>query len=157
VEEQAGRAVRIRSARSVDCVELARLAGQLGYGSTASQIAERMAAMEPSADYGVFVAELPTRGIVGWIGVSVLRTLETTAWAEVTGLIVDEAYRSQGIGCALMDRAEQWARLSGHKAIAVHSNVVRERAHRFYEGRGFACLKTQRFLYKDLQSDGRGL
>jgi GNAT superfamily N-acetyltransferase len=129
---------------------MARLTIQLGYDSTASQIAEQIVVMKQSGDYTVFVAQLMSGAIAGWIGVCVLRTVETNPWTEVTGLIVDETLRSQGIGKALLDQAEQWTRTRGCDVVTVHSNVVRERAHRFYEANGYDHVKTQKCLQKHL-------
>jgi len=46
--------------------------------------------------------------------------------------------------------AEQWARVHGFALMRVRSNVVRERAHRFYEREGYARVKTQAVFRKAL-------
>ena len=66
----------------------------------------------------MFVAELETGEIAGWIAVFVYRTVEADARAEVSGLVVDERFRSQRVGEHLLARAEEWAResrLPGHR------------------------------------------
>jgi GNAT superfamily N-acetyltransferase len=70
--------------------------------------------------------------------------------AEINGLIVEEETRSRGIGRALLDAAEQWARNCGCVVISVHSNVNRDRAHSFYKRNGYEPYKTQELFRKRL-------
>jgi len=64
--------------------------------------------------------------------------------AEIGGLVVEEGWRGSGIGRRLMQQAEQWAQEQGCWAMHVRSNILRERAHRFYERLGYQSIKTQR-------------
>lgn len=140
----------IREARAQDHARIAELAGQLMYASSANDITKRLEGMGESKEHAVFVARLAEEEIAGWIAVFVYRTVEADARAEVSGLIVDERYRSQGIGLRLLERAERWAREQGCRAIGLRSNVIRERAHAFYERQGYQHLKTQKSFRKDL-------
>jgi GNAT superfamily N-acetyltransferase len=60
--------------------------------------------------------------------------------------------RSRGIGKILLSAAEDWARSIGFDVISVHSNVTRDRAHRFYLEHGYAHVKTQKEFHKSLRS-----
>lgn len=140
----------IRAVRPADYARMAELAGQLTYKSSAEDVARRMAEMEGSSEHAVFVAQSGGGEITGWIGLCVLRLVEVDARAEVTGLIVDERARSQGVGRLLLERGEHWAREKGCAEIGVRTNVVRERAHAFYERQGYRHTKTQRTYRKDL-------
>lgn len=141
--------VQIRSARAEDCGRLAELAAQLGYPSTAAEIAKRLVGMEASNECAGFVAEV--RGeVVGWIGVFIYRCMEADARGEINGLIVEERVRSQGIGSKLLARAERWARQQGCATIGLKSNVIREQAHKFYGRLGYKVVKTQKAFRKDL-------
>jgi GNAT superfamily N-acetyltransferase len=141
--------VEIRLPRAEDFLRLAELAGQLGYPSTSSEIERRLVGLEGSRDHQVFVAQANGE-VVGWIGVFIYRCLEADARAEISGLVVDERVRSQGIGLKLLARAEEWARELGCEAIGLRSNVIRERAHLFYERLGYKYVKTQKSFRKDL-------
>lgn len=129
---------------------MAELARQLGYESSADEIAGRMAQMSGSPEHAVFVAESADGKILGWIGLCILRMVEADARVEVSGLVVDERVRSQGIGRLLLGRGEQWAREKGCRQIGLRTNVIRERAHAFYERQGYKHTKTQRTYRKDL-------
>jgi GNAT superfamily N-acetyltransferase len=129
---------------------MADLAEQLGYLSSAQQVRVRLEAMANSSQYGVYVAQLPGGQIGGWIGLYVFRSVEQDNCAGISGLIVDQQVRGRRIGKMLLDAAEEWARSQGCDAISVHSNVMRERAHRFYTNNGYGHIKTQKLLLKRL-------
>jgi len=140
----------IRAACPQDSAQMAELAGQLGYTSTEEEIARRLSAMQPLPGHAVYVAQSRDGRIVGWIGLLLFHTVEADARAEVSGLVVHEAARSQGIGRQLLERAEQWARENGCRQIGLRTNVLRERAHAFYEREGYLHSKTQRAYRKML-------
>ena len=141
---------KIRPAHPLDHARIAALAGQLSYPSTPQEIAKRLQGIKGSTEAAVFVAELETGEIAGWIAVFVYRTVEAEARAEVSGLVVDERCRSQRVGERLLARAEEWARENGCHAIGLRSNVIRDRAHAFYERHGYAHVKTQKAFRKQL-------
>jgi GNAT superfamily N-acetyltransferase len=141
---------KIRAPRESDYARLADLAGQLSYPSTPEEIARRLDGTKGFPDHAVFVAELENGEIAGWIAAFVYRTIEAAARAEISGLVVDERYRSQGIGKRLLARSEEWARERGCSTIGLRSNVLRDRAHAFYERHGYRHLKTQKSFRKQL-------
>jgi GNAT superfamily N-acetyltransferase len=50
----------------------------------------------------------------------------------------------------LLDAAEKWARGKKCKGMSVRSNVIRDRAHAFYERQGYLHIKTQKAFRKPL-------
>ena len=141
---------KIRLAKMRDAVRLADLATQLGYPATPAQIRQRFRAIRPAAQHALLVAEAKEAGVIGWIHVSKQPLLEADLRAEVNGLIVAEGHRSLGAGARLLAAAEDWARKHGCKSMSVRSNVIRERAHQFYERNGFEHYKTQKSFRKPL-------
>jgi GNAT superfamily N-acetyltransferase len=142
--------VKIRRAKINDSPRLAELAGQLGYPSTPAQIRERLRRIQPASQHAVFVAESANDGVVGWLHVSRQPLLEVEMRAEVNGLVVADGQRSLGAGARLLAFAEDWARKHGCKSMSVRSNVIRERAHTFYERNGYEHYKTQKSFRKPL-------
>jgi len=142
--------LKIRRAESGDVGPLAVLAGELGYPTSTAEMKARLRAMKPSADNEIFVAQARTGEDIGWIHVSVTRLLEVPLRAEVNGLVVGEAYRSSGAGARLLDEAEAWARKKKCVNMSVRSNVIRDRAHTFYERQGYEHYKTQKAFRKGL-------
>ena len=82
---------------------------------------------------------------------SLSRIFESPVTAEIAGLVVDEERRGAGIGASLVASAADWARARGCRALRVRTNVIRERALRFYEREGFGRLKQQHVLEKPLE------
>ena len=142
-------AVKIRRARKSDVTRLAELSGELGYPATAKEMRKRFSQIKPAAHHAIFVAELE-RQVIGWIHVCVTPLLEVDRRAEVNGLIVAEGRRSDGAGAKLLDAAEAWARSKSCKGMSVRSNVIRDRAHAFYERQGYLHYKTQKAFRKPL-------
>ncbi len=140
----------IRSVTAADAPQLAPLATQLGYPSTAEQVAERLREIFEDAAHAILVAENKERRIAGYIEIFPFRTIGSEQRVEIASLVVDESCRSQGVGRLLMDHAENWARARGFKEIGLRSNVIRERAHQFYENLGYRVNKTQKSFRKTL-------
>lgn len=141
--------VTIRPARPSDTDFLAELCDQLGYPSSAQAVRIRLEALNRDRANVVYVAEMDGAP-VGWVQVVARLSLLLDAWAEVEGLIVDECCRGYSAGQRLMDAAENWARAQGCTEMRVRSNVVRERAHHFYEQLGYQKLKSQAVFAKAL-------
>jgi GNAT superfamily N-acetyltransferase len=140
----------IRRARSSDVVSLALLCTELGYPVTTSEMKFRLSRLKPAADNAVFVAEASEGEVIGWLHVSVSHLLEVPLRAEVNGLVVGEGQRSNGAGARLLGAAEDWARKKKCVSMSVRSNVIRERAHAFYERHGYEHYKTQKAFRKPL-------
>jgi GNAT superfamily N-acetyltransferase len=142
--------LKIRRAKSADAPRLAELSGQLGYPATAAQMRQRLRGIKPASQHAVFVAQSGKDGVIGWVHVSRQPLLEVEIRAEVNGLVVAEGQRSLGAGARLLAAAEDWARKHGCKGMSVRSNVIRERAHQFYERNGYEHYKTQKSFRKPL-------
>lgn len=140
----------IRRARSSDATRIAELSGELGYPATAKDISRRMGWLKGAAPNALLVAESPDAGIAGWAHVSVTHLVESGTRAELNSLIVADGQRSLGAGARLLSAAEAWARKHGCPSMSVRSNVVRERAHAFYEREGYEHYKTQKAFRKYL-------
>ena len=150
IQDGADKALKIRRAKSGDAAQIAELTGQLGYPATSAQIRKRLRGIQPVSQNAVFVAEAANYGVIGWLHVSKEPLLESEMRAEVNGLVVAEGQRSLGAGARLLAAAEDWARKHGCKSMSVRSNVIRERAHKFYECNGYEHYKTQKSFRKPL-------
>ena len=137
----------LRSATLSDAAAIAALNGELGYPTTAGEMAPRLASLLDVSGQAVLVAA-DDGGVIAWVQVSVVATIESGAFAEVRGLVVTAAHRSRGIGARLVEAAEGWARERGLTRIRVRSNVNRERTHAFYERLGYRTAKSQKVFDK---------
>jgi GNAT superfamily N-acetyltransferase len=142
--------VAIRPARAADVLRIADLCRQLGYPSTPSQVKQRLRQIRGQPGHGVFVADLPGTGVIGWVHVHLCSLLEEERQAEIGGLVVDEEHRGSGAGRRLARRAEAWARGMKCRVLRLRTNVIRRRAQRFYNRNGYRHVKTQRVYRKNL-------
>src|SRR5882757_4640498 len=140
---------RIRRARPGDVARLASLAGELGYPTTVAEMKVRLRRVKPAANNAIFVAEADGE-VIGWTHVSMSYLLEVPLRAEINGLVVSETSRSLGTGARLLEAAEAWARTKKCEGMSVRSNVIRDRAHAFYERNGYEHYKTQKAFRKPL-------
>lgn len=132
----------VRKALLTDAAALAELSGQLGYPSESADMLARLQVLLPNAEDQVWVAELDGQ-VVGWLHAFVAHRLESDAFVEIAGLVVDQGVRGSGMGAQLVGAAVEWAARLGFAQVRVRSNVTREATHRFYERLGFAKSKTQ--------------
>lgn len=138
----------IRRAIPTDAEAITQLAGQLGYTVTPEAVRERLR-LAATGLQAVFVAE-QEGAVVGWLQVVGSVAVQSTPYAEIVGLVTEAACRGQGIGAALLDQAEAWARRRGYASMRVRSNVSRDAAHRFYPRQGYRLAKTQHVYDKML-------
>jgi GNAT superfamily N-acetyltransferase len=143
--------MNIRDARADDAPELAELTTQLGYPSTAADVARRLPHHLGRDDQRLLVAADDDDRAAAWIHVALHRSLEDDPYAVILGLVVAEALRGGGIGARLVAEAEWWAREQGLPLVRVRSNVLRERTHRFYLDAGYALAKTSHLFVKKLK------
>ena len=98
----------------------------------------------------MLVAQNPQGKVVGWIHGTICRLLICDAPIEIGGLVIDEAYRSQGIGNKLVTACESWARDKTIPSVVVCSNILRQGTHNFYQRNGYQTLKTSLTFKKEL-------
>jgi GNAT superfamily N-acetyltransferase len=142
-------AMTIREMRASDLAAVAVLCDQLGYPTSEAVLTGRFATLNGRRGEQMLVA-IHDDAVWGWIHVRRVDSLESDAHAEIWGLVVDDRVRSQGVGRALLELAERWAADHGLDRMRVRSNVVRERAHAFYERAGYNVVKRQSVFEKRL-------
>jgi GNAT superfamily N-acetyltransferase len=142
--------IRVRRARTSDIAQLTPLCGQLGYPSSEEEVRGRLSGIDEAPLHALWVAETSDGKLAGFLNAFVMRTIDTDARVEIAALVVDDAQRSRGVGQLLIEQVEAWARENGCKVIGLRSNVIRDRAHKFYERLGYVHYKTQKSFRKML-------
>ena len=145
--------MRIRTMITGDIDRVAVLAGELGYPVAADLLAERFAALT-GGDAEVIYVAVHNGEVVGWIHLREFYDLLEEPTMEIRGLVVDARCRGAGIGQELVEAGERRARERGICRVRVTSNIVRERAHRFYERLDYAKVKTSYYMVKVLDATG---
>ena len=95
-------------------------------------------------DVGLFVAEIAGQmvGLVHVIvkDVAAMPILVPRRYAVVENLVVLRRHRRRGVGRALLERAEGWARAKGATSIELNVYAFNQGARTFYAERGFRIL-----------------
>jgi len=128
-----------------DAEALAPLLDQLGYPAAVEDIRARLATLNGDSQVLVAAGE---GGLSGFVAVALTRDFIVGTRGTILGLLVADGSRSAGIGAALLAAAESWAFERGAAVVGVRSNVIRERAHRFYERNGYRRIKSQHIFEK---------
>jgi len=125
------------------------LSSELGYPAGGAETAARLEAFLSRPDRVVFVADAGD-AVVGWIAVVDRPLLQEEAGAEIEGLVVAAGRRGQGVGAALVGRAEAWAAERGLRIVRVRSRSTRSGAHAFYRSLGYEDVKTSLVFHREL-------
>ncbi len=95
----------------------------------------------------IFVAEIQNK-VVGYIHLVNYDVIYADNFKNCLGLAVDNDYKRNGIGAALLKQAEIWAKENGAAGIRLCSGAERENAHKFYESQGYEVTKLQKNIKK---------
>jgi GNAT superfamily N-acetyltransferase len=128
--------IEVRKAITADYDAIAGLLEQLGYPTTSAQVPARLDRLTGDGRATVFVAQREGK-VVGLATVHVLSVLNRNrdvAW--LTALVVDASIRKSGIGRALVEAVESFARQAGCERLSVTTHEQLTDAHAFYLGVG---------------------
>jgi GNAT superfamily N-acetyltransferase len=133
-----------------DSTAIAQLSRQLGYPTSTDNIRERLATIIEHSENCVFTAMYDGQ-VVGWIHAFHTFRIESPAFIEIAGLIVDENIRGRNVGRKLVSSVVSWAKERGVTSLRVRSNVKRQQAHEFYKHIGFSEVKSQKIFSLDIK------
>ncbi len=142
--------IHIRPVGDGDLAKAAPLCGELGYPATSDELVPRLANLRNNDDNLLLLAEGETGDALGVIHAEYRRMFIETPQVMVLSLVVAEAARGRNVGAKLLSEAEVWAKNKGVDTVLVGSNVVRERAHKFYRAHGYSEVKRWSVLKKKI-------
>ena len=130
--------MEIRTFNNNDMLYICNLINsELGYAVSCEDLRTRILQMQEDKNYIIWVA-VDNEKVVGFIGLQICLAFEIKEkLMRIIALAVDCNFQGQGIGSALVQKAEQYAEQNGISDIAVNSGLNRKSAHRFYEKQSF--------------------
>jgi|UniRef100_UPI0040491996 GNAT superfamily N-acetyltransferase len=140
----------IREGTTQDAPAIASLSATLGYPADPAVMQVRLQRIIPREDQRVFIAEDDQDRVCGWLTAHSFNTLASGFRVQITGLVVADTHRRQGVGRLLVAEAEAWAKEIGAEAVVVFSNVKRIESHAFYPALGYTNTKTEAVYRKIL-------
>ena len=127
--------------------KVAALSEQLGYPVTIDELSRRWVNLSSNERHALLVCE-ENDHTVGWVHVELVEDLIEEEKAEIKAIVVDENSRGNGVGRALIEAAEKWAKTYRLHTIYLNCNILRTRTHKFYQRAGFREYKTSLFFEK---------
>ena len=95
-------------------------------------------ARSAKADEAMLIAELDGKPAGCAFLVTLVDYFNERSHAHLSVLAVEKASEGKGVGSALLDACEQWARARGSDRLTLSALVTNARARALYERRGFA-------------------
>lgn len=133
----------IRACRLEDAAALQRLnSQQMGYTFSVEETEAKMRKVLGSDRDRIFVAVSGDQ-VLGYVHANDHDVICLPHMKNIQGIAVAAACQKQGIGRALLQAVEAWARESGAVGIRLVSGSTRTEAHAFYRSCGYECKKTQ--------------
>ena len=141
--------IKVRTAEETDCSEITRLSNELGYPSSFKKVCEILDMVLSHDDHQLLVAA-DDQKLFGYIHLVHSLRLSSEPFIEIAAIVVEETSRNMGIGKALVNETEKWAKNKGFDYIRIRSNIIRDDAHQFFYHKGFKRLKTQDVFFKEM-------
>lgn len=130
-------AMEIRKALNVDADVISNLLNQLGYQISPKLIQEKLEIFGSSTTDAVLVAQ-DGDDIIGVISLHVLELFHQPGrLGRITSLVVDDAFRGQGVGAMLVSAADVFFAEQRCIRAEVTSGNHRAQAHKFYRQQGY--------------------
>jgi len=140
----------VREMRQEDSQAVSQLLQQLGYPATPEQVLDRFRRLDRER-HGLFVVEVSAH-VVGWAHAEHRQALASDPRVEIMAMVVDESFRGQGFGKALLRWIEAWGAEVGVKIVRVTSNLARTDSHAFYQRAGYVLQKQSAVYAKPLSA-----
>ena len=132
-----------------DAEAVTRLSNQMGYSISIEATLVNIKTLLSLSDNYCLVA-MNDSIVVGWAHAFLAHRIESNAFVEIGGLVIDENYRGRGLGRQLIQRIEDWALTKYVPTLRVRSNTKRVDAHAFYTQLHFDVDKEQTVFEKHL-------
>lgn len=137
----------IREISISDYKDIYLLNKELGYLYEEKKVKERIKYILENTNDIILVAYINNE-VIGYIHGSQYELLYSDSLINILGFVVKESYRRMGIGRALIDKLEGFAKENRYSGIRLVSGIDRENAHRFYEENGYIYRKEQKNFIK---------
>lgn len=142
---------QIQEAEITDYEAIYRLnRDEMGYGYPINKTRHKLEQIMESDSDKIYVA-IAEDHVVGYVHGNDYDTIYAPHMKNIMGIAVSSAYKRKGIGRALLNAVEEWAKQTGAEAVRLVSGSGRTNAHLFYRSCGYSGDKTQLNLKKEMR------
>jgi GNAT superfamily N-acetyltransferase len=137
----------IRDAGKEDAEAMSKLMTDLGYHTSSEEMLERFEHIAQHADYKTLLACIDD-GVVGMAGAMQSYFYEQNGtYARLLVLVTSPSHRQLGIGKALLQAVEDWARKINASSVFLNcgNREERQQAHPFYKKHGYTVRSSGYF------------
>lgn len=135
--------VKIRLFKPSDAEDLYKInTEEMGYDFSIEETRGKLLALVDSTKDKIYVAIVNNK-VVGYIHANDYDVIYAPHMKNIMGIAVLQQYKRHGIGKALLDAVEAWARQTGAYGIRLVSGEIRTGAHEFYRYCGYEDGKRQ--------------
>lgn len=130
--------MEIRTFRNEDISGICNLINsELEYDVSCEDLKAQISQMQEDKNYVIFTA-VDNKKIIGFIGLQICLAFEIKGKVmRIIALAVTCYSQGQGIGSALIQEAERYAKENNISTVLVNSGLKRAKAHHFYEKNSF--------------------
>lgn len=133
----------IRKCRLEDVASICELNREdLGYDFSLQETKDNLEKLLKSENDRIYVAIYDEK-VAGYVHACTYQLAYAPQMKNLMALAVAEAYRKRGIGQALLNKAESWAKEDGASGVRLVSGSTRVGAHAFYQRCGYKLEKEQ--------------
>lgn len=115
---------------------------EMGYDYSKDKMSQQIFKILKKDSDKIYVAIVHHK-LVGYIHIHDYDLIYNDHLKNILGIAVSRQYRHQGVGKALLHKAEKWAKESNAKGIRLVSGETRTGAHAFYKCCGYKFVKNQ--------------
>lgn len=122
---------------------------EMGYEYSINNTKDKLEKLIKSSTDKIYVATI-NNDVVGYIHAVDYDVIYAPHMKNVMGIAVSSEYKKHGIGKALLEEIEKWAKETGAYAVRLASGSARTGAHEFYKRCGYENIKQQNNFRKYL-------
>lgn len=127
---------------------------EMGYDHPIENTRKQLKMVLSSCRDIIYVAVLDEK-IVGYVHANDYNLIYAPPMKNIMGIAVSGEYKKIGIGKALLNAVENWAKADGAKGVRLVSGATRKEAHEFYKRCGY-CGGKQQLNFKKYFEESEG-
>lgn len=120
---------------------------EMGYDHPLDDTKEKLSRLIESSTDKIFVA-ICDNEVIGYVHANDYDLIYAPHMKNIMGIAVAEHWKRKGVGRALLQKVEMWAKETNAKGVRLVSGATRTAAHEFYHRCGYSGDKAQLNLTK---------